>query len=109
MNYRSERIHQGFNLYDADHAAFAYNYADSLVASVANPRKKTCRPRNVEDDEDAEDAVLGNVLKNFGERLKRKNDSDASVEARRMLSRALMSTTIELKQAELEALKRRMN
>ena len=118
MNYRTECIYQGFNLCNADPAAFAYDDADSLVASVssvANPRKKTCRPRNVEDDEDAEDTVLSNVLKNFNERLKRKNDSDASVEARKMLSMAreeekyeqeklLMSTTIELKQAGLEAL-----
>ena len=82
--------------------------------------KKTCRPRNVEDDKDAKNAVLSNYLKNFDERFKRKNDSDASVEARKMLSMAreeekyeqeklLMSITIELKQAELEALKRRMN
>ena len=123
MNYRTECIYQGFNLCNADPAAFAYDDADSLVASVssvANPRKKTCRPRNVEDDEDAEDTVLSNVLKNFNERLKRNNDSDASVEARKMLYMAreeekyeqeklLMSITIELKQAELEALKRKTN
>ena len=86
---------------------------------MANPRTKTFRPR-IEDDEDAEDTVLSKVLKNFDERLKRKNDGDASVEARKVLSMAreeekyeqeklLMSITIELKQAELEALKRKTN
>ena len=75
MNYKGVCTYQGFNLCNADPAAFAYDDADNLVASVssvANLWKKTCRPRNVEDDKDAEDAVLSNFLKNFDEKFKRK-------------------------------------
>ena len=94
----------GFNLCDADPAAFAYDNADSIVASVssvANPRKKTCRPRNVEEMK-TECAVLNNVLRNFGESLKRKNDSDASVEAKKMLSMAREEEKYEQKKIQTE-------